>query len=114
MHDKADFVVGDSVFLLLYHCVLVLPFCVKFFGGSLFCNLMLSVLSCFAIIVLKKKELVALLKWCCCFQVATCVLCLFLGEPWVSQWMIVAFNFKVPCFVLTISLIQLLLCQLLT
>ena len=51
---------------------------------SLFCYAVLSVLSRFATILLKKRELVALLKlssWCI---VAVSVSLLFLAVPWVG------------------------------
>ena len=51
-----------------------------------------SVLSSFAIILLRKTELVALLKLCPCCRVTVSVLCLFLAVPWVGLWsVIVAF-----------------------
>ena len=44
--------------LLLNHCLLLLPF---YYFWSLLCNVVLCVLSSFAIIFLRKRELFALL-----------------------------------------------------
>ena len=55
------------------HCVCA--FCV----GSLLCGVVLGVLSSLATILLRKRELVALLNC----VVAVCALCLFLTVPWV-------------------------------
>ena len=47
--------------LLFIHCFLLLPLCVGFFSvGSLFCDVVLSALSSFVIISLRKRDLVAL------------------------------------------------------
>ena len=55
--------------------------------GTLFCNAVIYVLSCFAIISLSKK-----LNLCSCFCVAVSILYLFLMMPWVGlQCVIVAF-----------------------
>ena len=54
----------------------------------------LSVLSSFAIILLWKIELDAILQLCSCWHVAICALCRLLVVPWVDLWsVIVAF----PC-----------------
>ena len=50
------------VLLLLIHCFMHLPFLWEFCVCSLFCCALLSVLSSFAIILKRKRELVALLK----------------------------------------------------
>ena len=62
-------------------------------AGSLSCSVVLRVLSIFAIILLRKWELVACFHFIVfCFRVAFCVLCLFIRLPWVALWsMIVAF-----------------------
>ena len=61
VHPKA------VVLLLLIHRLFLLPmFCVV----SMFLNAVLGVLSSFAIISLRKRELVALLKLCSCSHVA--------------------------------------------
>ena len=59
---------------------------------SLFCNLVLNVLSSFAIISLKKRRVVALLYlYFYCHNVCVCQ-CLFLAVPWVGlRSLVVAF-----------------------
>ena len=52
-------------------------------GASLVCGLVLNFLSSFAIILLRKSELVVLVLHQFC-HVAVCVLCLFLAVPWVG------------------------------
>ena len=73
------------IFCCCSHILLLLPYFVVApiwcgsYIGSLFCGLFLCVLSSFVIILLRKRELVALLKLCCgylCF-------CLFLTVPLV-------------------------------
>ena len=59
-------------------------------GWSLFCNTVLSVNSNFAIISLRKRELVALLKLCSCCCVTVSVLFLFLAEPRIGLWFVVS------------------------
>ena len=51
---------------------------------DLFCNTVLSVLSSFAIMRPRKRELVALLELCSCCLVTVSVLCLFFAVPWVG------------------------------
>ena len=47
------------VILLLIHCLLLLPMFVKVLCWFLFCYVVLSVMSCFAIVSVRKTELVA-------------------------------------------------------
>ena len=57
---------------------------------SLFCYALLNVLSSFAIILIRQRELVALLLLSSCCLVTLSVLWLFLVVPWVGlQWVIV-------------------------
>ena len=74
------------VLLLLTCCLLLLPVC----NFSMFCCMLLYVPSSFAIILMGKSELVALLglsSWCLIIAV-----CLFLVVPWVClQFVIVVF-----------------------
>ena len=49
------------ILLLLIHFCWCLQLCVGVYVGSLFCNIVLSILSSFEIIFLRKRELVALL-----------------------------------------------------
>ena len=61
VHSKA------VALLLLIQCFFLLPWFVGFYAWSLFCSAILSVLSSFAIISPRKRELVALLafsSWC--------------------------------------------------
>ena len=51
---------------------------------ALFSHAVHSALSSFAIILLKKRELVAFLELCYCYHVAVIVLYLFLMVPWVG------------------------------
>ena len=53
-------------------------------GWGLFCNVVLSVLSSCAIIMLRKGKLVALFKLCYFCHVTVCVLYLFLAVPWIG------------------------------
>ena len=53
----------------------------------LLCNALAGALSSFAIISLRKRELVALLLLCSCSHVAVSVLCLFFVVPWVGLWL---------------------------
>ena len=46
------------ILLLLIHCIVFVPLYVRVCVLSLFCNVVLSVLSSFTIILLRKKELV--------------------------------------------------------
>ena len=59
----------------------MLGFCVWLW----FCYAILSVLSSFIIILLRKRELVALLKSSSCCHVTASVLWLFLTESWVCS-----------------------------
>ena len=71
------------IFIVCCCSHLVCFFCV----GSMFCGVVLGVLSSLAINLLRKRELVALLC-----VVAVCVLCLFLKVLWVGlQSVIVTF-----------------------
>ena len=67
------------VLLLLIHC-----YCLLLFLGGVFCYAVLTVLSSFAIILLRKSELVVLLWLSLLCQVDESVLCLFLTVPWVG------------------------------
>ena len=72
------FVVVDSLFI-------VAPIvCGIFVFSPCFGNVVFSVLSSFAIISLRKRELVALLKLSTCCHVAVMDLCLFFMVPWVG------------------------------
>ena len=53
---------------------------------SLYCNVhvVLCANTSFAIILARKRKLIALLKLRSCCHVAVCALCLFLAVPWVS------------------------------
>ena len=74
------------------NCLLLLPLCVFFCVGSYLCNVFLCVLSSVAIILLMKREFVALLQLFSCCHVAGSVLCLFLVVPLVGlQCVIVAY-----------------------
>ena len=44
---------------LLIHCLLLLPLFVGFCVWSLFCNAVISVLSCYSIILMRKSELIS-------------------------------------------------------
>ena len=77
--------------LLLNHCLLLLPLLVGALCLCLFCYAVLCAVSSFAIILMKKRELVALLVTSLCL-VNVSVLWLFLTVPWVGlQCVIVAF-----------------------
>ena len=54
----------------------------------LFCGAVLYVLSSSTVIVLRKRELIALLKQYSCCHVAVSVLILFFAEPWVGLWLL--------------------------
>ena len=82
-----------AVLLLFILSLLLLPL---FVGGglcwSLFSNALLSTLSSFVIVSLRKRELAALFKLCFCCHVAVSVLCFFTMVLWVGLWsVIVAF-----------------------
>ena len=62
-------VCSKVVILLLIQRLLLLPLCVGIYVRSLLCDLVLGVFSSFAIILLRKRELVALLTLCSCFCV---------------------------------------------
>ena len=51
---------------------------------SLFCNTVPSFLSSFAIILMRKKELIALILLCFRCRLSVSVLCLILAVPWVG------------------------------
>ena len=70
-----------AVILLFIHSSLMLPSYVVFCVWSLFCNIVVIILTSFAIIVLRKRELVTLLYLCSCCCVGIYVLCLFLTLP---------------------------------
>ena len=76
---------SKAVALLLIGCLL-LPLFVWVFllGLCIVINYLLSVLSSFAVILLRKRELVVLYLLSSCCHVAVCVLCLFLVIPWVG------------------------------
>ena len=75
---------SKAVFLLLFtHWLLLLLLFVFFFVSSLFPGAVLCVLSRFAIILLGKIGLVALLLWSSECHVSV-VLCLFLTVPWAG------------------------------
>ena len=64
--------------------------CVCFFVvWSLFCNVVLSVISSFVIISLRKRAMVALRWLCFCCCVSVCVLCLFLKVPCIGLWSVI-------------------------
>ena len=65
--------------LLLIPCLIMLSLSVDFCVWSFFCYAVLSVLSSFAIITLRKRELVALLALCSCCLMAASALCLSSG-----------------------------------
>ena len=54
--------------------------------GSCFVMLFNVSFSSFAIILLRKREIVALLYLCYWCRVVVCVLCLFFFVPWVGLW----------------------------
>ena len=59
---------------------------------DLFCNVVLSVFTSFAIISLIERELVALFWLCSCCSVAVSGLSLFLTVPWVCMWSVSVAN----------------------
>ena len=68
---------------------------------SLFCYVVLSVFSSFAIVLIRKRELVALLLLPSPFLVTVSVLLLFLAVPWVGlQGLVVVFPDHTPFFTL--------------
>ena len=69
-----------AVLLLLIHCLVLLQL-----FWSLLCYAVLSVFSSFAIILMRKRELVALLKLSSCCLVTVCVMWLFLMVSWVGM-----------------------------
>ena len=79
VHSKA------KALLLLIHCLLLPLFvCFFLFGPCIVINALLRVLSSFAAILLRKRELVVLHLLSSCCHVAVCVLCLFLVISWVG------------------------------
>ena len=52
---------NEVIQLLLIHCLLLPPLCVGFYVGSLFCGEVIGFISILAIILLRKRDLVALL-----------------------------------------------------
>ena len=66
---------------MLIHCLMLLMMFVDLCVWSLFCNAVLGVLSSFVIILVRKRELVALLLLGSCCHGAVSVLCLFLVVP---------------------------------
>ena len=79
VYSKADFVVD-----LLY--AVALTFRCEALCWLLFCNVFCSAISFSAIIFLRKRELVDLLKLCPCCYVDVCVLRLFHVVPWAGWW----------------------------
>ena len=78
------------VMLLLIYCLMCFPLLVGVLCLSLFCYAMLCVHSSFAIILKRKRGLVALLLLSCGCIAAVGVLWLFLALPWVGlQYVIV-------------------------
>ena len=72
---------SKTVVLLLFAAAPSVSVCCVW---SLFCYAVLCVLSCFAIIPLRKRELVALLLLSSDCHVAVSVLCLCLMVPWIG------------------------------
>ena len=70
--------------LLLIHCFMYLPLFVGVLCWSLFCYALLCVLSSFAIILKKKRELIALRLLSCGCLATVYVLLLFLTVSWVG------------------------------
>ena len=80
------------VLLLLIYCLMYFPLFVGVLCLSLFCYALLSVHSSFAIILKKKRKLVALLFLSYRCIITINVLWLFLTMPWVGlQYVIVVF-----------------------
>ena len=81
--------------LLLVYCLMYFPLFVGVLSLFLFCYALLCVLSSFAFILERKRELVALLLWSYRCIVTINVLWLFLLVPWVGlhslQYVIVVF-----------------------
>ena len=71
-----DAISYDKLFSVCGSCVL----------GPCNVNVVLSVLSSFAIILLRKREMVARIWLSSCCHLTACVLCLFLLVPWVNLW----------------------------
>ena len=80
--------------MLLIYCLMYFPLFVRVLCLSLFCCALLSVHSSFAIILTRKRKLVALLLMSYRFIVTINVLWLFLTVPWVGmQYVIVVFPY---------------------
>ena len=75
---------SKEVVLLLNHCYCYSHCLWGFCVWSLFCNATLGILSCFSIISLRKREMVALRLCFSSYHVADFVSFLFLAEPWVG------------------------------
>ena len=79
--------------LLLIYCLMYFPWFVGVLCLSLFCYALLCVHSSFAIILKRKRKLVALVLLSCRYIVTVGVLWLFLAVPWVGmQCVIVVFT----------------------
>ena len=100
---------------MVYNIRISPTFCEQYTKGiqkkSLICNAVISVLSRFAIILLRKRELVALVLYSyCCMNVY--VLCRFLTEPWVGLWsVIVAIRGHTYLFLICSLLTHLTFCR---
>ena len=77
------------VLLLLICCLVYFPFVVRVLCLSLFCCALLFVLSSFAIILKRKRELVALLLLSYGCLVTVNILWLFLMVPWVGLYCVI-------------------------
>ena len=84
------------VLLFLIDCLLLPSSFVGLCVWPLFCCVVLSVLSSFAIISLRKRELVALPSLCSCYHVAAGFLCHFLTVPCVGLKCVI-FGISWPC-----------------
>ena len=78
---------------MLIYCLMYFPLFVRVLRLSLFCYALLCVHSSFAIILKRKRKLVALLYLSYIFRVTLNFLWLFLTVPWVGlQWYSLTFG----------------------